>query len=132
MSCTYPLSDSQHGAGAADVHDSVSMSTRLDAIRSGYGVLVARSLMKIEASDANPSTSVFEMDGFISDSSYSAKKTTMVLFINGMCYVSHNFEKPSKPFPSKFEKPHTSNKKKKQRKSEYALTLLSLVWLSDN
>lgn len=71
----------KHGAGAADVH-SVAMSTRLDAIRSVYGVSVARSLMKIEASDANPSTSVFEMDGFISDSSYTAKKTTMVLFIN--------------------------------------------------
>ena len=50
------------------------MSTRLDAITSGYGVSVARSQMKIEASDANPSTSVFEMVGFISDSSYSTKE----------------------------------------------------------
>ncbi|KAL4559900.1 hypothetical protein LXL04_032046 [Taraxacum kok-saghyz] len=71
----------KHGAGTADLH-SVAMSTRLDAIRSVYGVSIARSLMKIEASDSNPSTSVFQMDGFISDSSYSAKKTTMVLFIN--------------------------------------------------
>lgn len=71
----------KHGATTADVH-SVGMPTRLDAIRSVYGVSVARSLMKIEASDTNPSTSVFEMDGFISDSNYCAKKTTMVLFIN--------------------------------------------------
>lgn len=63
------------------------MSSRLDAIRSVYGVSVARNLIKIEASDANPSTSVFEMDGFISDANYSAKKTTMVLFINGMYNV---------------------------------------------
>ncbi|CAI9265024.1 unnamed protein product [Lactuca saligna] len=39
----------KHGAGATDVH-SVAMSTRLDAIISVYGVSVARSLMKIEAS----------------------------------------------------------------------------------
>lgn len=40
--------------------------------------------MNIEASDNDSSTSVFKMDGFISDSNYVAKKTTMVLFINGM------------------------------------------------
>lgn len=47
---------------------------------------VARSLIKIETSDNNPSSSVFKMDGFISDSNYVAKKITMVLFINGMYY----------------------------------------------
>lgn len=42
--------------------------------------------MKVEASDKDPSSSVFHMEGFISDSSYVAKKITMVLFINGMTY----------------------------------------------
>nr|XP_043616694.1 DNA mismatch repair protein MLH1 isoform X2 [Erigeron canadensis] len=71
----------KHGSTTADVH-TVAMSSRLDSIRSVYGVSVARNLIQIAASDANPSSSVFEMDGFISDSNYSAKKTTMVLFIN--------------------------------------------------
>ncbi|XP_071710519.1 DNA mismatch repair protein MLH1 [Rutidosis leptorrhynchoides] len=71
----------KHGATTADVH-SVAMPSRLDAIRSVYGVSVARNMIKIEASDADLSNSVFDMDGFISDSNYSAKKTTMVLFIN--------------------------------------------------
>ncbi|XP_031271298.1 DNA mismatch repair protein MLH1 isoform X2 [Pistacia vera] len=71
----------KHGAARADVH-SVTTSSRLDSIRTVYGVSVARSLMNIEASDNDPSTSVFKMDGFISDSNYVAKKATMVLFIN--------------------------------------------------
>ncbi|CAL5439080.1 unnamed protein product [Camellia sinensis] len=71
-----------HGAARADVH-SVATASRLDAIRSVYGVSVARNLMKIEVSDDDPSSSVFEMDGFISNSNYVAKKITMVLFING-------------------------------------------------
>ncbi|XP_048424037.1 DNA mismatch repair protein MLH1-like [Pyrus x bretschneideri] len=37
---------------------------------------------EMEASDKDPSSSVFQMDGFISDSNYVAKKMTMVLFIN--------------------------------------------------
>jgi DNA mismatch repair protein MLH1 len=45
-------------------------------------VSVARTLIKIETSDNNPSSSVFKVDGFISDSNYVAKKITMVLFIN--------------------------------------------------
>lgn len=60
------------------------MSSRLDAIRSVYGASVARNVIEIEASDSNSSSSVFEMSGYISDSNYSAKKTTMVLFINGI------------------------------------------------
>ncbi|GMQ02103.1 hypothetical protein CsSME_00048486 [Camellia sinensis var. sinensis] len=72
----------KHGAARADVH-SVATASRLDAIRSVYGVSVARNLMKIEVSDDDPSSSVFEMDGFISNSNYVAKKITMVLFING-------------------------------------------------
>lgn len=40
--------------------------------------------MNIEVSDTGPLISVFKMDGFISNSNYIAKKTTMVLFINGM------------------------------------------------
>ncbi|KAL3845674.1 hypothetical protein ACJIZ3_003077 [Penstemon smallii] len=71
----------KHGAGRADVH-SVATSSRLDAIRSVYGLSVAQNLMKIEASDSDPSSSIFEMDGFISNSNYTAKKITMVLFIN--------------------------------------------------
>ncbi|KAA8538700.1 hypothetical protein F0562_028319 [Nyssa sinensis] len=71
----------KHGATRADVH-SVATASRLDAIKSVYGVSVTRNLMKIEVSDDDPSTSVFEMDGFISNSNYIAKKITMVLFIN--------------------------------------------------
>ncbi|KAF7123256.1 hypothetical protein RHSIM_Rhsim12G0006000 [Rhododendron simsii] len=77
----------KHGAARADVH-SVATASRLDAIRSVYGVSVARNLMTIEASDDDPSSSVFKMDGFISNSNYIAKKITMVLFINGMCAYS--------------------------------------------
>ncbi|XP_019199649.1 PREDICTED: DNA mismatch repair protein MLH1 isoform X2 [Ipomoea nil] len=71
----------KHGAARADVH-SVATPSRLDAIRSVYGVSVARNLVKIDASDNDPSNSVFEMDGFISNANYIAKKITMVLFIN--------------------------------------------------
>ncbi|KAJ8539968.1 hypothetical protein K7X08_026357 [Anisodus acutangulus] len=71
----------KHGAGRADVH-TLATSSRLDAIRSVYGVSVARNLIKIEVSDTGPSNSVFKMDGFISNSNYIAKKITMVLFIN--------------------------------------------------
>ncbi|XP_052201130.1 DNA mismatch repair protein MLH1 isoform X2 [Diospyros lotus] len=71
----------KHGAARADVH-SVATASRLDAIRAVYGVSVARNLMKIEVSDDDPSSSVFEMDGFISNSNYTSRKTTMVLFIN--------------------------------------------------
>lgn len=73
----------QHGAARADVH-SIAASSRLDVIRSVYGVSVAHNLMAIEASDDDPSSSVFEMSGLISDSNHIAKKITMVLFINGM------------------------------------------------
>ena len=48
-------------------------------------MLVARNIMQIEASDEDPSSSIFKMDGFISNSNYVAKKITMVLFINGTC-----------------------------------------------
>ncbi|KAM7266491.1 hypothetical protein ACFE04_004388 [Oxalis oulophora] len=71
----------KHGAGRADVH-TTAMPSRLDSIKMVYGVSVARNLIKIEASDDDPSSSIFEMEGFISNSNYIAKKTTMVLFIN--------------------------------------------------
>lgn len=71
----------KHGAARADVH-SIAASSRLDVIRSVYGVSVAHNLTAIEASDDDPSSSVFEMSGLISDSNYIAKKITMVLFIN--------------------------------------------------
>ncbi|KAK1323090.1 DNA mismatch repair protein MLH1 [Acorus calamus] len=71
----------KHGASRADVHTNVARS-RLDAIRSVYGVSVARDLMEITASDDDPSRSVFKMDGYISNANYISKKTTMVLFIN--------------------------------------------------
>lgn len=77
-SCFY-----QHGAVRADVH-TVAMSSRLDAIKSVYGVSVARNPIEIEASDNDPSTSVFEMHGYMSNANYAAKKITMVLFINGI------------------------------------------------
>ncbi|KAI9074670.1 hypothetical protein K1719_043386 [Acacia pycnantha] len=71
----------KHGAVRADVH-TVATSSRVDAIGSVYGVSVARNLMEIEASDDDPSSSPFEMHGFISNADYAAKKITMVLFIN--------------------------------------------------
>ncbi|KAL8125141.1 hypothetical protein AgCh_012715 [Apium graveolens] len=70
-----------HGAPRADVH-SVASSSKIDAIRSVYGVSVAQNLIAIEASDDDLSSSVFEMHGLISDSNYIARKITMVLFIN--------------------------------------------------
>ncbi|XP_021845672.1 DNA mismatch repair protein MLH1 isoform X2 [Spinacia oleracea] len=71
----------KHGATRSDVH-TVASPSRIDAIRSVYGVSVARNLIKIEASDNDPSGSVFNMKGFISNANYVAKKITMVLFIN--------------------------------------------------
>ncbi|KAK7322366.1 hypothetical protein VNO77_25745 [Canavalia gladiata] len=71
----------KHGAVRADVH-TVATSSRLDAIKSVYGVSVARNLIEIEASDNDPSTSVFKMHGYMSNANYAAKKITMVLFIN--------------------------------------------------
>ncbi|KAK1554373.1 hypothetical protein Q3G72_011299 [Acer saccharum] len=71
----------KHGASRSDVH-SIATSSRMDSIRTVYGLSVARNLIKIEASDNDSSTSLFAMDGFISNSNYVAKKTTMVLFIN--------------------------------------------------
>lgn len=74
---------SQHGANRADVH-TVAAFSRLEAVRNVYGVNVARDLLEITVSDDNPACSVFNMDGFVSNANYAAKKTTMVLFINGM------------------------------------------------
>ncbi|KAM6592968.1 hypothetical protein CsatA_000671 [Cannabis sativa] len=71
----------KHGAARADVH-SVGTRSRVDAIRSVYGVSIAQNLMKIEASDNDLSSSVFKMDGLISNFNFVAKKITMVLFIN--------------------------------------------------
>ncbi|XP_073285917.1 DNA mismatch repair protein MLH1 isoform X2 [Primulina huaijiensis] len=71
----------KHGATRADVH-SVATSSRLDAIRSVYGLSVAQQLMIIEASDDDPSSSIFKMEGLISNFNYIAKKATVVLFIN--------------------------------------------------
>ncbi|KAE8693501.1 DNA mismatch repair protein MLH1 [Hibiscus syriacus] len=66
----------KHGAARVDVH-SVATPSRLNAIKSVYGLSVAQNLIKIEAADNDTSSSVFEMDGFISNSNYVAKKTTM-------------------------------------------------------
>ncbi|GAB2217520.1 hypothetical protein Drorol1_Dr00000717 [Drosera rotundifolia] len=71
----------KHGAARPDVH-TVATPSWLDAIRSVYGLSVACNLMRIEATDSDSSSSVFQMVGFISDANYVAKKITMVLFIN--------------------------------------------------
>ncbi|KAL2924935.1 DNA mismatch repair protein MLH1 [Bienertia sinuspersici] len=71
----------KHGAARADVN-TVATSSTIDAIRAVYGVSVARNLIEIDVSDDDPSSSVFNMKGFISNSNYVAKKITMVLFIN--------------------------------------------------
>ncbi|KAL5724741.1 DNA mismatch repair protein [Ranunculus cassubicifolius] len=71
----------KHGAARSDVH-TVATSSRIDAIKSIYGVSVSRDLIEVSASDNDPQLSVFNMHGYISNSNYSAKKTTMVLFIN--------------------------------------------------
>ncbi|URE01664.1 VHS and GAT domain containing protein [Musa troglodytarum] len=71
----------KHGVNRADVHTVTTLS-KLDAIKTIYGISVARDLMEITASDDNPSQSIFEMNGFISNANYTAKKTTMILFIN--------------------------------------------------
>lgn len=72
----------QHGANRADVH-TISTTSKLDAIKTIYGISVARDLIEIIVSDDNPDRSVFKMNGFVSNANYTAKKTTMVLFING-------------------------------------------------
>lgn len=72
----------QHGAARPDVH-TVASSSKFESIKGVYGPLVAKSLIKVEISDNDPSSAIFEMSGLISDLSYIAKKTTMVLFING-------------------------------------------------
>ncbi|KAH9322096.1 hypothetical protein KI387_016735, partial [Taxus chinensis] len=71
----------KHGDNMADVY-TTGMGSRIDAIKSVYGPSVARELVEIKASDDNPSRSVFKMEGSVSSANYSAKKTTMVLFIN--------------------------------------------------
>ncbi|XP_068656516.1 DNA mismatch repair protein MLH1 isoform X2 [Aristolochia californica] len=71
----------KHGSNRPDVH-TVGTSSKLDAIRSVYGVSVSHDLMEIAASDDDPSRSAFKMDGLISNANYIAKKTIMVLFIN--------------------------------------------------
>ncbi|XP_052727260.1 DNA mismatch repair protein MLH1 isoform X3 [Vigna angularis] len=81
----------KHGAVRADVH-TVATSSRLEAIKSVYGVSVVRNLIEIEASDDDMSSSVFEMHGYMSNANYAAKKITMVLFINA------TLPKASKPF----------------------------------
>ncbi|XP_020573556.1 DNA mismatch repair protein MLH1 isoform X2 [Phalaenopsis equestris] len=71
----------KHGASKADV-STVTSASRLDSIKIVYGISIARELMEIGTSDSNPTRSVFEMDGYISNANYVAKKTTMILFIN--------------------------------------------------
>ncbi|XP_058744290.1 DNA mismatch repair protein MLH1-like [Vicia villosa] len=71
----------KHGAVKADVHTMATSST-LDSIRTVYGVSAARNLVEVKASDDAPSSSVFELNGYVSNANYAAKKTTMVLFIN--------------------------------------------------
>jgi hypothetical protein len=96
----------------------VTTSSRLDSIRSVYGVSVALNLMKIEVPDSDPSSSVFNMDGLISNSNYVAKKTTMVLFINGMCFFTIVTRSPSPHFMSYFHD---------QEKAAVLLTFLSHI-----
>ncbi|KAM1096339.1 hypothetical protein ACFX19_014139 [Malus domestica] len=57
----------KHGAARVDVN-SASMTSLIDAIRSVYMGCQLLSLMKVDASGKDPSSSVFKMDGFISDS----------------------------------------------------------------
>ncbi|PIA47206.1 hypothetical protein AQUCO_01400116v1 [Aquilegia coerulea] len=71
----------KHGAARTDVH-TVATSSRIDAIKSIYGVSVSRDLIEVTASANDPTCLVFNMHGYISNSNYSAKKMTMVLFIN--------------------------------------------------
>lgn len=99
----------KHGAVKADVH-TVATSSRLDAIRTVYGVSAAHNLIEVQASDNDPSSSIFEMHGYVSNANYAAKKITMVLFINDrlvewsalkraieIVYAA-TFPKASKPF----------------------------------
>ncbi|XP_031503809.1 DNA mismatch repair protein MLH1 isoform X2 [Nymphaea colorata] len=71
----------KHGVNKADVHTVGSNST-MAAIRAVYGLSISRDLVDVTASENDPSQSVFDMKGFISNANYNAKKTTMVLFIN--------------------------------------------------
>eukprot|EP00249_Psilotum_nudum_P013294 c24267_g1_i1 orf=344-2536(-) len=71
----------KHGENRADIHTMAS-SSRTDAIRSVYGPGIARELIEVAATADKLSCAEFQMEGYISSANYSAKKTTLVLFIN--------------------------------------------------
>ncbi|CAM6089478.1 unnamed protein product [Calypogeia fissa] len=71
----------KHGENRADVHTTASDSP-VNAIRSVYGPSVARELIRMTVSDDDSSGATFQLTSWISSANYSAKKTTMVLFIN--------------------------------------------------
>ena len=71
----------KHGENRADLHTLASES-RSDAVRSVYGSNVARELIPLTIFDDGSLGSTFQLTSLISSANYSAKKTTMVLFIN--------------------------------------------------
>ncbi|XP_024542568.1 LOW QUALITY PROTEIN: DNA mismatch repair protein MLH1 [Selaginella moellendorffii] len=68
------------GDARADVQTPGNTSA-LEAIRAVYGPGTSRELIEIKTSK-NDSSDSFEMNGYISSANYSAKRTTMILFIN--------------------------------------------------
>lgn len=72
----------QYGEKRGDVN-TVGNGSRVDAIRSVYGPSVAKELIPVAVDEHESSDKVLRMEGFVSSANYSAKKTTMILFING-------------------------------------------------
>lgn len=71
----------KHGDSRVDIH-TVPCGSSVEAIRSVYGPSVARELISVHVEENDPQGATFKMDGYVSSANYSAKRTTMVLFIN--------------------------------------------------
>ncbi|GBG72174.1 hypothetical protein CBR_g11107 [Chara braunii] len=69
------------GESRADVH-TVPTVSRIDTIRAVFGQSVARELIPLHVEVNDSSQCRFKLEGFVSSANYSAKKTTLILFIN--------------------------------------------------
>lgn len=79
----------KQGVNNADVRTSIN-STTLDAIKTIYGPVVSKELLKISLEDAQLG---FKLDGHISNANYSVKKCIFLLFINHRLVDSTSLKK---------------------------------------
>eukprot|EP00271_Cylindrocystis_brebissonii_P008873 TRINITY_DN233_c1_g1_i3.p1 TRINITY_DN233_c1_g1~~TRINITY_DN233_c1_g1_i3.p1 ORF type:complete len:709 (+),score=177.20 TRINITY_DN233_c1_g1_i3:641-2767(+) len=71
----------KHGESRADVH-SLPCATPVEAVRAVYGTAVARELLPLSVTQGDKESGGFSVEGCVSSANYSAKKTTLILFIN--------------------------------------------------